>query len=543
MPTAYDGYKVDIDLYAGCSVVATEQTCNRRAFLYNILHTVPQARWDLGYILIYKYIRIFLYNPCDTAQSIQVHTSGDEGINIIDGETGLSLIAPFSLPAGYTQEIIFEVTLEGPTQIDAVFDFFVAGEQPVQFRITGIRAPVIIGTTATLLSPHNWITPLKEKLSWKTDVLVASDRTEQRMSLRVLPRREYDIELLEFNDYRETVETQLAARKVEYFLIPTWHDINTLTQPVSTGTTIINVDFDPGELDFFQEGYVVLFKDKDTYDVRRVFGWTINSITVTFPIDNDYGVGDYIAPCRYYKIMKPVKEDKPTDSASVFRFTAHSINENFRRQYYLFESYNNAYIFPLMDNINYKDVGVDITHKWTILDNNTNIVPLVVKDAEEPLYKRKVKVQCWTRELTNKMLQFLFTIKGRWKPFWVANPSTSLELTSTTIQGDIVLYVKNINYFISLDGCHSRSHIRIIYKDGTIEHRRVSDSFVNPLAPAVEELTIDSPLPVDTGPHNVAAIQWLEYVRMDSDEIVLNWIADGKFETEFDIVTLPYMET
>lgn len=523
------------------SVLYSERLNNKRAMLFNANRTIPQARWDLIYLLTVKYIQIYLYNPAATTSSIQVNASGDDGVNILDGDTLLPLIAPFDIPAEYTQSILFEVTLDGPPFLNAIFDFFISGQDPVEFRITGVRAPVVSGQIATILNFHNWVSLYTETLEWKTDVLIATNRSEQRIALRVLPRRSYGIEFLEIDNIREILETQLSGRKTEFFVIPTWHDVQAVSTTILAGSVLINYD-NPEDYDFNIEGYLILFKLDGTYDRRRIIGMDTVSIVLDAPLDYDYTIGDFIAPCRYYQIIDPVKIQKYTDTISTFKATIYSISENFRINSGLLETYKDIYLFPLMDFISFENVALDIDHKWTILDNDTNIMAEIARDSEEPMYIRSILVKCFNRNDINLLLEFLYVIKGRWKPFWVINPTTSLELTATTLVGDLILYVKKVDYVASLKDCDARSYIRILYTDGTFEYRKITDSFINPLYPDVEELTIDGELLVDTGVSNVISIQWLELVRLNSDSINVTWHTTNTLTCILNIITLPYIE-
>ena len=174
---------------------------------------LPPQR-DVGYVTKDTFFIMYLWNGSAT-DGVLTSITEDDGA---EGITWDSTV-PIVIHSNESLRIIITVSIDGPLAFTGLLTF-VSSCNTIIFTVTGTRAPHLSGDTGYIFLPHNWENGLDETLTWKTDVMIAYDRTEQRMQLRDIPRRSWDIQLIAEGDFRRKLEAYLTMRITKYLFTP-----------------------------------------------------------------------------------------------------------------------------------------------------------------------------------------------------------------------------------------------------------------------------------------------------------------------------------
>ncbi len=127
---------------------------------------------------------------------------------------------------------------------------------------------------------HNWRTPLTETFEWSTTVFASFSGKEQRLSMRIKPRRSLGLtHTLKGEDARR-YDAVLLAKQNEFLSVPQWHLAVNLTEDVPAGRSYLMVDsvpsdvFGPGDFVVFGEG-----NDLQAGEISGIVGLRVNLTT------------------------------------------------------------------------------------------------------------------------------------------------------------------------------------------------------------------------------------------------------------------------
>lgn len=391
--------------------------------------------------------------------------------------------------------------------------------------------PYLSSSVGYLFFPHNWEEGLDEQLSWKTDILTARDRTEQRLRLRRQPRRTWDLRLLVSGHGRRRLETWIGQRLVHYLVVPVWRDLQALRAPVSDGAWTIPVDTEHTE--YASGSLVAVWDSWNHFEVRKVIDVADGNITIDAPLSESWPSGTQVAPCRFSLCAEPRSISRFTEEVAEFRLTVGTLFDPAFPVMVEPETYLDLPICPFTPS--WQDPEESVGNLWAGLDPETGMYEFTVQ-AVEPTLGKEAHFLVIGRERIDTFLRFLHTLAGRLNPFWLAANDRGLEVIGAAAAGGAVLTIENIGYGDDLSRSASRAQIELILTNGTVIRRAIIDVTV---AGNQEMLTLDAPLPVDVSTANCNRCAWLEQVRLDSDEITLKWVTPDCLECTLPISVLP----
>ncbi|QQG66367.1 hypothetical protein [Desulfobulbus oligotrophicus] len=483
---------------------------------------------DVGYVTKDKRVVVWLWNGSATdANLTRINGNGEQADGI-----GWDATPPDLLIQGTSQRIVITVTIDGPLEYEALLTFLSSCAHSPTLTIIGTRAPHLSGDIAYLLMPHNWENGLDESLAWKTDVLVAHDRTEQRIQLRTLPRRAWDLRLVVAGAARRKLETWLGLRKTRYLFSPVWRDEARITAAIVAGASIVQVG--TGYLDFAVGRWLVVYDAWDHFEIRTITGIGINYVAVDAPFAEEWPEGSLVAPCRYGIGIEQRRVSRFTESVGDYRIRFEARDESAMPAIATPDTYRDLVVCPFVPSWTGGEETWD--NKWVRLDNDTGVIEFDIQ-AIEPVLSRAAQFRLIGRVGIDTFLRFLFYCAGRLSPFWLAATDRGFELALPAPAGATAITIGNIGYEYAFSGSPAREHIEMIATDGTIIRRRIMA--VETLPTGEEQLTLDSGLPMDISASTLNRCAWLELCRLDSDAIDLKWWGHDCVDATLPIVVLP----
>ena len=498
---------------------------NRAAQAF-VLGLPPQR--DVGYVTDHAYVPLYLWNGT-TIDAVLTSVSGDEGSEGIFWDA----TPPDAVLALQSLRVILDVSIDGPLVIDAYITF-TSSCNSIVLHLTGTRAPHLSGDVGYMFFRHNWEDGLDESLSWKTDVLIAHDRTEQRVKLRTHPRRSWDLRLLLSGAARRKLETWIGQRKTRYLFSPVWRDESRLDSPITAGESVITFD-NPQLLDYSIGRWVAVYDAWDNFEIRTVTGIGANFIAVDAPFEYDWPAGSMISPCRYGVTLDQRRVSRFNEVVGDYQIKFEAKNESLMPAIASPETYRSILVCPFVPSwVNDGEETWD--NKWVRLDNDTGVIEYDLQSIE-PVMTRSAQFMITGRDRIDLFFRFLFYCSGRLAPFWIPATDRGFELAVPATSGDSTIVIEPIYYEYALNGSPARSHIEMTTTDGAVIRRMITG--VQTLPEGTEQLTLDSPLPVSISTASLNRCCWFELCRLDSDSIDLKWFTGDCIETTLPIMVLP----
>lgn len=486
---------------------------------------------DVGYVTNHVYVPIFLWNGLEYSVAISA-VSGDDGAEGIFWD----LVAPMVLKAMQSVKVVIDVTVDGPLVFTGLISF-VTVDGTIVLTITGTRAPHLSGDVGYLMFTHNWENGLDETLEWKTDVLVAFDKTEQRIKLRSLPRRSWDCKFLISGDKRRKLETWMGMRKVRYFCLPVFRDSILLLSNIVTGSSIIVIAAPTDNT--VVGGYVAVWTTWDNMEIRKITGVGQDYLAVDTPFLSDWNAGEaQLAPVRYCFSLEQRRVSRFTEDVGDYSMTLvadvalDKWNPDPLNSIVL-DTWQSTLVCPAAASWDGGEEGYD--NKWVRLDNETGVLEFDIQ-SEEPVLTRDLHFVLIGRDKIDLFLVFLEELAGRLTPFFVSSNDRGFELSAEAASGSNFIVISSIDYEYSLKDSAFRSYIEMIKTDGTVIRRKITG--VETLENGDEKLILNEALTTALTAQSLNRCAWLEKVRLDSDAITLHWIGGDCLEITMPVVVL-----
>lgn len=487
---------------------------------YNRIHVVPRVL-DIGNLLSVQTREATVWNAYLTPQALaSIDESGTVGLT----ESGITPPTTFAT----LEERTYFVTVgtQGPATIDALYTFNFPLESPT-LAVTGRRV-VVFG------HPPNWAEPVRERLNWLTDVLLTQSGIEQRIGLRAAPRRGLEYALATLNRHETNrLETVLIGWQARIFAVPVWTDVQTLAAPLAAGS--LSIPCTTADYEFAAGGLALLWRAHDDYEALEILSVDVAALTLKSATLADWPAGTRVYPIRLG--MLPQRQ-------GFTRATGHHVT--------------GQVAFSFVDNpgVAAADSG-DTYAGYRVYLGRTNWREPVEIEAQRQLetldyetgapwvddlsgLATLLKSWRWTLQSRSEIVAlrgWLAARGGRRVPFWSASQAVDLEVIAAIGASDSAITVRNIGYASYLDGRADRRHLVIETLDGARHYRAITAS--SEIDAASESLTIDATLGVTLQPADIASVRFMHLVRLDSDEVEIEWHTSQVAECSTMLRSLP----
>lgn len=474
---------------------------------FDLLHILPRLI-DAGNILTTQTYTLDLYNafvyePHDLETFIN---NAGEGTSI----TGLPSL-PASIPPQSSLLMTLEVTPNGAPTISTTLDFDTDETYLLSIPISGTRI---------VMFPFEPEAPLNETLRFLTDVEEHKDGTEQRIRLRQAPRQEFDFRLLrEDGPDRQRLDLLMFDWQSRVFGVPVWTEPSFLTADVTASQTSISVtSTDIG--DFRTDGLAIIYESETKFDALEIESLSTNTISFKTPTTNNYSASADIRvlPLRVCITSEPAREKKYAvnlaELAFRFRVLDSSVDLGSAAGW---PTYNGK---VLLSDPNAIETTLDgtLNRQVTVFDSSTG------KFSQASTWDRARRGSAKTfiirtREQLWSVRQLLHHLGGRQVSFYLPTFSKDLTLASTYTSGAAAISIVNVGYNRYGKQRSPKKDILITLTDGTTFFREITNSAeidVN-----TEQLTLSTAIGQSFDPEDVARIEFLEKVRIDSDDIII----------------------
>jgi len=425
-------------------------------------------------------------------------------------KTGSTVLAPLGLD--------LVVTTEGAPHFDTTLDFL--------FDTGALLIVPVSGDRIALFPIEFEGDSVDERLIWGTDVIPNMEGPTQRIMYRKNPRQVFEAAAITEGRQRRELQNLLMAWQGRSFGVPLWHDRMLSTAAVILGATTI-----PAVTDFVDlrvGGLLTVFTDSRTFDVVAVDSFSPTSIIVSTPLSRAYAAGTILLPTRIGRLVPNVSGRRyPVNAEShSLRF---AIDDNDVPAAFAsaaaFSSFGGK---PLLDDRNMIDgtsMGTQSEMRVHVIDNESGTV---YQTSDWPVAQRlhSKGFKANTRQRLYQVRQLLHYLRGRQRTFWIPTFIEDLLVTQTLTSGTALMDVENVGYTRFVQSRQPRATFRITFTDASTLTRTVLSSVE--LSATEERLTVDANWPSTKTAAQVTRVEFLEEVRLDSDEVVIRHRGIGR---------------
>ncbi len=412
-----------------------------------------------------------------------------------------------------------DVSTNGAAFVDATLDFFFSGVGTAYVPIV-IQRIVLWGLIPEL--------PYAERLGFLSDVRSSKDGSEQRASLRKNPRQSWAYEyVMEEGVEAQILENLLFDFQARTFGVPVWDEDSEVTVAVAAGDTTITVN-DTAWRNYRDGGLVAIFQSQSVFDVLEidVGGITPTTITVTSPTVNAYSIGTKVFPlatCMAPALISGERYPVGLRRARI-RFEA-SDNDVDLADLTPFSSYNGKLFLDLGNSMIRGNVGQQFQQDLVRIDGGTG---LVFQDSNWDRNKRlhQLTIRADGRQAIWELRGLAHALRGRTISFYVPTDSDDLVAVADLLSASNLISVTNVGFAQFVRQRAPKNAIRVNFVDGSTPLLRAVTASTS-VSASVDQLTVDTNWPSTITPAEISRIEYVEKVRLASDDVEIQHDASG----------------
>lgn len=434
------------------------------------------------------------------------------------------------------QNYNFALNSSAPASINGNYQFIFSDAEDPYLLVSGVLS-------VTMPFFHDWNDVCVERIAYSTDITESKSGKEQRRRLRKYPRRqiEYKTLIADGSDEKRNAlqrvlfhNTMLFGRN-KTWLAPIVQDATFLTENVNSGATTINVNTQ--YYDYAVDGYVLLYKSFDYYEVVRIDSLTSSSITLVAPTVKDFLAGTKICPMR----QAIFSEETSSGEVIVYQAEDHTLSWDILVQDSADQKktvYVPAYIYKGFDvwtqTSDFSDSNaMEIYNPQRRLDAGYGLFDI---DSRYKVTKERtdIKVLLKSKQEISVFMGFLDYRVGKLKAMWVPTFSNDFQIAQDGNSADTTIKVVSTGYSLFVNQADVRKDIMFVKTDGTRLFRRIEGSIDN--GDGTETISVDSSLGFDFTANDFSYICFLRLVRQDSDVTEISYITTDYAQSGLKVV-------
>lgn len=488
-------------------------------FFYHRIWVIPK-HIDLGNITANQEREVELWNAHFTSKELDEYT--------VDGDITVDGFASGVMPPLESEIYIVTITLAGAPTLDATITYFFLDAEVESIEATFFGRRVIpFGLR------HNWIDPVLEQISFKTDVLLPESGREQRIGLRQVPRRRIELSYLTLTPQeRAYMENFLYGWQARSYAVPLWQDKTTLRTEALAGTLVFDVDTTTRD---FEPGGLVYITDNANTDTLEIESVTDDSITTVTPSLFDHPEHAKVVPARVGMLDSRFTHARHTTHHDSVRLSWNLLadqDSTTRRETYEPELYRGVEVYNISNDYS-SDLTIDQAMAEQMLDAEIGIFN---KYSDAPYPRRSYPFNnLITREELPQFIEWIYNRRGQLKPFWFVERTPAFFLQADSSADDENLNIKGFGYNDFVNDSEARRDVAILTSAGW-KYRRISVSDVD--EDGTETITLDSALGVALTVAEEPLICYLKFVRLASDTVELSYETTDAIKTAMSFIDL-----
>lgn len=468
---------------------------------------------DLGNVVSAQTTPVNVWNAHLVPQTLTDLAGLDEGITI-SGQPE----PPMLFTALQEREYQVSVKPDGQPVLDTVLTWAFANGETPGLQITATRI------IAWSFAP-DWGDGVRERLTWKTDIMVSEAFVEQRRALRLAPRRELSASMYVEDRERQLLDLALFGWGGRIWAVPVWPEIQVLAVPVALESK--RIDCQTEHLDFHPGGLAMLRSESAfEFEVVEIEAVDAGGLDLRRATQGSWPAGSRLYPARTGQLMQQPDISRLTDMASAVDvdFLVMDPSDWPALAVDALPLYRGR---PVLDAR--PDESEDLTSSFerltSTLDSQASM-PLVTDTAGRAMPVTGYRWVDMGRAERAHWRSLAYTLRGAQGSIWVPTHADDLTLVDTVSGTSNALDVANCGYTRFGQARPGRRDIRIELYDGTVLYRRITGAAE--MSPAMERLVIDQALGQLVTPSDIMRICWMVCSRQAGDSVEIEHVTDSE---------------
>lgn len=363
----------------------------------------------------------------------------------------------------------------------------------------------------------NWSESITERLSWLSDVLVSLTGHEQRIALRLSPRRSLEATFNPFENERTFLELAVQRLGRREWMVPLWFYNGKLTASGTGGDT--SLAFDTTYMEFSDGGMAILV-GPDAFSCEAVQIDTVSTggMTLVEPLVGDWPVGSKLHPLRRAWIESDdliAITSKLGQTRIRFDIDKGNTLDGGDETFSLYQG------LPLVTQFPNWSESPATKFEWLSeqFDGNTGL--RYVNDAADRAFQaRRHRLLLHGRQEHMELRQLLYRLQGRVKPFWIPSYNQDAVTARASASASQIVDIQRVGLGYIGTITEDIAHMLI----GGNEPVNIS-SMGGPMASNEERLVLEEPLSRDIAVGE--KLSFLHQCRLDGDTVTIEHISDA----------------
>jgi hypothetical protein len=371
-----------------------------------------------------------------------------------------------------------------------------------------------IESLGVLTIPPDWQSNVTETLEWMTSVTESPLAVEQRMGLRVSPRKSIEMSHTLFGPKRTFFDLLVTVAGGSPFYLPLFYDLNRIDTAVASGETSISVDTTYSELKDCRIA-MLIGSDVFNYELVEILSVLDDTLFVADPLANDWPAGTFLYPVKKVKVDSQPSGQRYADRAYKSRARFISLEPNKTVATVTLGTFMDNYVLEEEPN-EVEPLSFQYDRKMFMLDEKVGLQE--ISDVA-PFHNQNYSWFAKGRQASWRLRGLFYTLQGRRRPIWIPSYFSDFDLVGDTAAAGTVLNVKRCGYTDTGGPFANREFILIHMRDGTRIYRKITGAAIVGAEGLTENLSLDAAPGVDLTPDNVLRISFLFFCRLDQDSV------------------------
>lgn len=476
---------------------------------YNRFHITPKTL-SLGTLVSTQQVAVSVWNAHFTSQTVNSITASN-----LPGITNDST-TPQALAPLVDYEFTVTVPVEGQPEIDGSYVFDTTDGQ-LEMPVTGSRA-LFFG-----FAP-NWAGDVVEHISYKTHVFTSDKGSEKRSSLRVKPRRSFELSYLCEQEEARTFDRYLFAWSEKLFALPVWHERDFLTAELTAGATSIPIN--PNNKSYAAGKYVCLWRNYNDYELLEIDALS-SSIELSQSTASTWPVGTQVVPVVSTRLIDSPNTRRLTDSALGARLNFNCLPGEPVNLPTLVSVESFKGVEVLTEQPNWAgDIVINIEKDRRLVDFGVGAVDVISLEDEA----RNIRRYTWLTndaDEINRWRSIVGMLFGRRNPIWIPSWHSDYDLAQPVSDTDPNITLVAADHKRLLSSFSSKRYLMFLHKNGTRYYREITGYPPVENNPGEEQVTLNAALGINAQPSDFIMICNLWFCRAASDDFYFTYCGDS----------------
>ena len=371
---------------------------------------------------------------------------------------------------------------------------------------------------------------------WRTSFQTTLERGEKRARLVDYPFKTLKFSVVPFtaseNNY---IRRKFYRARNKKFGVPIWIDRCSTTMEVSP-TSGLTFTVDDNTLRQFEVGgLLVLWEDKDTYEVKQISSIGSNQFTLTDIFQLTWASGTYVFPIIQGRLLRSNTLNQQTTwgHSSIDIEVIEDYDADITRTVYSGNSFSTYQTYEVFNvEPNYSDAP------RTVIEVYPYITQFLAKSIDyaysvEGSINTENKYNFYNRADLYELVKLFDEKCGQWGEFWYPSWQDDVVITTPFDSADTVLDVEDIEWdSYWKDNKILGRYLYVLLPDGTEIIRKILS------APTSTSLQVDSAMGTTiTSLQNVISC-FLYMGRFNKDEMNIKWLSETVSEVQIGFTTI-----